>query len=73
MNKHLISITIFGLATLSFAGDKSASSAEVGRPAERHLSEDQTFTRWALDPEILDDHVNRGSVLCTALQRPAGA
>ena len=28
--------------------------AALGEPVERHLSDDQTFTRWAQDPAVLD-------------------
>jgi flagellar motor protein MotB len=54
MSKHFQRILIFGLLTASVVSAQ-VDTAEPGEPVERHLSADQAFRRWALDPELLDN------------------
>jgi hypothetical protein len=53
MNSHrsLLMLAAFLLPALARSGPVEEAILE---PAERHLSDDQTFTRWAQDPTMLD-------------------
>ena len=56
MSKHLHLPLILGLLmTASAAASETSETAEkLGQPVERHLSPDQSFQRWAQDPQALD-------------------
>src|SRR5687767_14329694 len=54
MNSHrsLLMLAACLVPTLARSGPVEEAILE---PAERHLSDDQTFTRWAQDPAVLDE------------------
>src|SRR6185503_11587977 len=43
------------LASAAGAQVGQIKTAEPGEPVERHLSSDQTFKEWGLDPNVADD------------------
>jgi flagellar motor protein MotB len=54
MNSHRSLLLILGCLVPALARTGPIDEAAPGEPAERHLSDDQTFTRWAQDPAVLD-------------------
>jgi hypothetical protein len=47
-------LLILGCLVPAVAWTGPIEKAALGEPVERHLSDDQTFTRWAQDPAVLD-------------------
>ena len=53
MNRHrLLLLLACVIPAIALAG--AIEESVPGEPVERHLSDDQTFTRWAQDPAVLD-------------------
>ena len=56
MSKHHnlphLSLLVGFLAMTAFAAAGQVKTAKPGEPVERHLSSDNKFKEWALDPEI---------------------
>ena len=54
MSKHRHLLLILGFLMTASAGAAPVDKNEPGEPVERHLSGDQAFTQWSLDPELLE-------------------
>ena len=67
MNSHR-SLLMLAACLLPVMARSGPVEEAILEPAERHLSDDQTFTRWAQDPAELD--VERGDRL--EVQQVAG-
>src|SRR6185503_18541727 len=56
MKKHyLLAASLMMLASAAGAQVGQIKTANPGEPVERHLSSDQTFKEWGLDPNVADD------------------
>src|SRR6185312_2760784 len=58
MRRHLLLIIGFLIAAAP-AGMGQVNTAKPGQPAERHLSSDQTFKQWSLNPNQTDNNTKR--------------
>ncbi len=54
MRKHRHLLLLIGFLVTASAGAAPVDEAEQGESVERHLSDDQTFRQWSLDPDLLD-------------------
>ncbi|HET9319987.1 MAG TPA: OmpA family protein, partial [Bryobacteraceae bacterium] len=54
MQRHLLLIVGF-LIMAARVGISQVNTAKPGEPVERHLSSDQTFKQWSLDPNRTDE------------------
>src|SRR3954447_2897381 len=58
IQRHLL--LIVGLLIVAApVGIGQVNTAKPGQPAERHLSSDQTFKQWSLDPNQTDNNIKR--------------
>ncbi len=54
MNTRRSLLLLLGCLVPAVAHTGTIEESVPGEPAERHLSDDQAFTRWAQDPAVLD-------------------
>ena len=54
MNSHRSLLLMLACLIPAIARTGPIVETVPGEPAERHLADDQTFTRWAQDPAVLD-------------------